>query len=120
MVKYERAPLATVRARSMRREMTDAERKLWFLPRDRRLDGAKFRRQSPVGPYIADFVCLGRKLIVEADGGQHVENKRDAARDRWLATEGYVVVRYSNIDILKNPEGVLMDLLARLEGRALN
>jgi very-short-patch-repair endonuclease len=98
----------------MRREMTDAERKLWFLLRDRRLAGAKFRRQAPVGPYIADFVCLRRKVIVEADGGQHIDSSKDAVRDRWLAREGYRVVRYSNIDILKNPEGVLTDLLSRL------
>jgi 2-isopropylmalate synthase len=114
VVKYERPPLATPRARSMRRDMTDAQRKLWFLLRDRRLDGAKFRRQAPVGPYIADFVCLRRKVIVEADGGQHSGNARDAVRDQWLAREGYVVVRYSNIDILKNPEGVVTDLLSYL------
>jgi very-short-patch-repair endonuclease len=101
----------------MRREMTDAERKLWFLLRDRRFAGAKFRRQAPIGRYIADFVCLRGKLIVEADGGQHSENKKDAARDRWLQSEGYVVVRYSNIDILKNPEGVLSDLSIRLKER---
>jgi len=71
----------------MRREMTDAERKLWFLLRDRRLASAKFRRQAPIGPYIADFVCLRRKLIVEADGGQHYESNRDVARDRWLENE---------------------------------
>ena len=118
MVTYERAPLATVRARAMRREMTDAERKLWLLLRDRRLAGAKFRRQAPVGRYIADFVCLRRKLIVEADGGQHYAGNRDAARDAWLAREGYVVIRYSNIDILKNPEGVLMELLTHLRERA--
>jgi very-short-patch-repair endonuclease len=101
----------------MRRDMTDAERKLWFLLRDRRLDGAKFRRQAPVGRYIADFVCLRRKLIIEADGGHHVDNERDVVRDRWLEREGYVVVRYSNIDILKNPEGVLTDLLSHLSER---
>ena len=99
----------------MRREMTDAERKLWFLLRDRRFSDAKFRRQAPVGPYIADFVCLRRKLIIEADGGQHFENPRDVARDRWLAREGYRVVRYSNLDILKNPEGVLTDLFTHLD-----
>ena len=95
----------------------DAERKLWFLLRDRRLAGAKFRRQAPVGPYITDFVCLRRKLIVEADGGQHFENSGDAARDRWLENEGNTVVRYSNADILKTPEGVLTDLLMRLRER---
>jgi very-short-patch-repair endonuclease len=117
MVKYERSPLATTHARAMRREPTEAEQKLWLLLRDRRLGGAKFRRQAPVGPYIADFICLRRKLIVEADGGQHVESKRDAERDQRLAGEGYVVVRYSNIDILKNPQGVLSDLSMRLEER---
>jgi very-short-patch-repair endonuclease len=117
MVKYERPPLATPRARSMRREMTDAERRLWFLLRDRRLNGAKFRRQAPVGPYIADFVCLRRKVIVEADGGQHYGSAKDAIRDRWLTGEGYTVVRYSNLDILKNPEGVLMNLLSQLDGK---
>jgi very-short-patch-repair endonuclease len=101
----------------MRRDMTDAERKLWFLLRDRRLDGAKFRRQAPVGPYVADFVCLSCKLIVEADGGQHYESPRDAVRDRWLAREGYAVVRYSNLDILTNPDGVLTDLLSHLAQR---
>ena len=101
----------------MRREMTDAERKLWFLLRDRRFAGAKFRRQAPIGRYIADFVCLRRKLIVEADGGQHVESSSDRARDKWLANEGYVVVRYSNSDVLRNPEGVMTDLLMRLNER---
>jgi len=99
----------------MRREMTDAERKLWLLLRDRRFAGVKFRRQAPVGPYIADFICLGRKLIVEADGGQHAENTYDMERDRWLSAEGYTVVRYSNRDILKHPQGVLADLFSRLE-----
>ena len=61
--------------------------------------------------------CLRRKLIVEADGGQHVDNRRDAVRDQWLEREGYLVVRYSNIDILKNPEGVLTDLLSHLSAK---
>ncbi len=114
MVRYERPPLATSRARSMRREMTDAERKLWFLLRSRRLGGAKFRRQAPVGPFIADFVCLSHKLIVEADGGQHFASDIDTRRDRWLAQEGYVIARYANCDILANPDGVLTDLAAKL------
>ncbi len=102
----------------MRREATDAEKKLWLLLRDRRLNDVKFRRQAPVGPYIADFICLKRKLIVEADGGQHAENERDNVRDRWLKREGYIVIRYSNIDILRNRNGVLTDLAMRLEGRS--
>ena len=114
MVRYERPPLATSRARSMRREMTDAEKRLWFLLRSRRLGGAKFRRQAPIGPYIADFVCLSRKLVVEADGGQHFSSDTDPQRDQWLAREGYVVLRYANNDILANPEGVLTDLVSKL------
>ncbi len=117
MVQYERPPQSTMRARSMRRDATDAERKLWLLLRDRRLSGAKFRRQAPVGRYIADFICLRLKLIVEADGGQHVENAYDLERDRWLAEEGYVMVRYGNVDILTNSEGVLADLHDRIEQR---
>jgi very-short-patch-repair endonuclease len=65
-------------------------------------------------PYIADFVCLRHKLIVEADGGQHADPRADAVRDRWLRREGYTVIRYGNLDILKNPEGVLTDLWSRL------
>jgi very-short-patch-repair endonuclease len=99
----------------MRREMTDAEKKLWFLLRSRRFGGAKFRRQAPIGPFIADFVCLSSKLVVEADGGQHYAPETDKDRDRWLMREGYVVVRYANNDILGNPEGVLTDLAARLK-----
>jgi len=99
----------------MRRDATDAEKKLWLLLRDRRLGAAKFRRQFPIGPYIGDFVCLRCKLVVEADGGQHVDSERDVVRDQWFASAGYKVVRYSNIDILRNPEGVLSDLIARLE-----
>jgi very-short-patch-repair endonuclease len=117
MTKFEHPPQATSRARSMRRDATDAERKLWLLLQHRRLSGAKFRRQAPVGPYIADFICLRLKLIVEADGGQHSENAYDCERDLWLAREGYAVLRYSNIDILKNSEGVLADLNARIEER---
>ena len=75
----------------------------------------KFRRHAPVGPYIVDFICLRRRLIVEADGGQHIESKSDERRDQWLVAEGYEVVRYGNLDILQNPEGLLTDLFDRLE-----
>jgi very-short-patch-repair endonuclease len=114
VVKYERPPLATSRARAMRRSPTDAEQRLWLLLRDRRIGGFKFRRQFPIGPYIADFVCLRRKFVVEADGGQHADSSADLVRDRWFAGEGYTVVRYPNNEILANSEGVLSDLCARL------
>ena len=104
-------------ARGMRRVATDAERKLWFLLRDRRLAGIKFRRQAPFGPYVLDFVCFERRVVVEVDGGQHAESERDDVRDARLREEGFDVVRYWNNDVLKNPEGVLTDLLARLEAK---
>jgi very-short-patch-repair endonuclease len=104
-------------ARAMRRISTDAERKLWFLLRDRRLDGIKFRRQVPFGPYILDFVCFERRIVLEVDGGQHGESTTDASRDSRLQSEGFQIVRYWNNDVLKNSEGVLTDLLGRLAGK---
>jgi len=101
----------------MRRIAMDAERKLWFLLRDRRLDGIKFRRQVPFGPYILDFVCFERGLVVEVDGGQHAESGSDVKRDAYLRAEGFRTVRYWNTDVLKNPDGVLTDLVAQLEAK---
>jgi very-short-patch-repair endonuclease len=101
-------------ARAMRRVPTDAERKIWFLLRDRRLDGIKFRRQVPFGPYILDFVCFERRLVVEVDGGQHADSQSDKVRDTRLQARGFRVVRYWNTDVLENPDGVLTDLLAHL------
>ena len=71
----------------MRGAPTDAELRLWRLLRDRRLSGFKFRRQVPVGPYIVDFLCVGAKLIVEADGSQHAESLPDKARDAYLESQ---------------------------------
>jgi very-short-patch-repair endonuclease len=100
------------RARAMRHAPTDAELRLWRLLRDRRLDGLKFRRQVPVGPYIVDFLCVGAKLIVEADGSQHAENVRDDVRDAYLLREGWHVVRFWNHELIQNQEGVLETILA--------
>jgi very-short-patch-repair endonuclease len=104
-------------ARGMRRVATDAERKLWFLLRDRRLDGIKFRRQVLLGPYILDFVCFERRLVVEVDGGQHADSQADKVRDARLQAEGFRVVRYWNTDVLRNSDGVLADLLVQLEAK---
>jgi very-short-patch-repair endonuclease len=114
MVRHALPPQAVPQARRLRRGLTDAERKLWGLLRDRRLQGLKFRRQVPIGPYIADFVCQSAKLIVEADGSQHAENKRDAKRDAWLASRRYIVVRFWNHDILRQPRIVLDTICARV------
>ncbi|MFZ5699356.1 MAG: endonuclease domain-containing protein [Pseudomonadota bacterium] len=87
--------------------MTDAERLLWRHLRAHRLDGQKFRRQQPIGPYVVDFVHFGARLIVEADGGQHNGSERDHARDAWLQKQGFRVMRFWNNEILQNTEAVL-------------
>jgi very-short-patch-repair endonuclease len=96
-------------ARQLRHRSTDAERRLWSKLRDRRLGGCKFRRQHPIGPYIADFVCTESYLIVELDGGQHFSRQKryDQARDAWLAQQGYRVLRFPDNVVLKEVESVL-------------
>jgi very-short-patch-repair endonuclease len=101
-------------AKRMRHEPTDAESAMWRLLRDRRLSCFKFRRQVPFQNYIIDFICFERRFIVEIDGSQHADSKRDAARDTVLKAEGFQVVRYWNNDVLQRPTGVLEDILAKL------
>ena len=97
-----------VKARQLRRDQTDAEQTLWARLRDRQLCGAKFRRQHPVGPFVADFCCPQRKLVVELDGGQHAEEvAADHKRSRFLEEQGYRVLRFWNHDVLQNTEAVL-------------
>jgi very-short-patch-repair endonuclease len=99
----------------MRRGATDAEAAMWLLLRDRRLSKVKFRRQFPFRNYILDFVCLERRLVVELDGSQHADSKRDERRDALLASEGFQVIRYWNNDVLQRCKAVLEDLFAKLE-----
>ncbi|HKU95687.1 MAG TPA: endonuclease domain-containing protein [Vineibacter sp.] len=97
----------TDRARALRQTSTDAERRLWNLLRGRRLGGFKFRRQYAIGNYIADFVCVERRLIVELDGGQHAEADTiayDATRNLWFEQHGYRVLRLWNAEFLMNVE----------------
>ena len=96
----------TYRARILRSTMTDAERFLWRSLR-RRAFGRKFRRQEPIGPYIVDFVCFERRVVLELDGGQHLESDADRIRDRWLEGQGFRVLRFWNHEVLGNVEGVL-------------
>jgi very-short-patch-repair endonuclease len=98
--------MANLRARAFRANMTDAERCLWHLLRGRRLSGYKFRRQRPLGPFIADFASIEHRLVIEADGGQHNESDYDARRTAWLEKHGWRVLRFWNDEILQNPEGV--------------
>lgn len=97
-------------ARTLRANATDAERKLWNHLRNRQLADLKFRRQATVGPYIADFLCVERSLIVEADGGQHGD-EQDRLRTSYLQSRGYSVLRFWNDDILRNMDGVLTMIL---------
>jgi very-short-patch-repair endonuclease len=108
-------------ARRMRTKATTAEARLWLHLRRHPLIGSHFRRQVVLGPYIADFVCMAAKLVIEVDGSQHGENQslaRDAARTKWLEKEGYRVLRYWNNDVFENIDGVLSDIHTSLGGSA--
>jgi very-short-patch-repair endonuclease len=94
------------RARALRHEMTEAERRIWRMLRSRQTDGCRFRRQVPLGRYIVDFVCHEARLIIEVDGGQHdALSSPEAERSRFLRNEGYWVLRFWNHEVLANPEG---------------
>lgn len=105
-------------AKTLRQNMTDAEQRLWFHLRAHRMAGQKFRRQQPIGPYTVDFVHLGARLIVEADGGQHADSPRDAARDAWLQSQGFQVLHFWNHDILQNTDLVLQAIWAAIDAAA--
>jgi len=101
--------LERTRARDLRKNSTKAERIVWSIVRAHRLNDALFRRQVPVGPYIADFVCHAAKLVIEIDGGQHYEPTglvRDQRRDAFLKAEGFRILRFSNLDVMTNRAGV--------------
>jgi very-short-patch-repair endonuclease len=102
--------------------MTLAERIIWRALRAHRLNGAGFRRQTPIGPYIVDFVSHSAMLIVEIDGGQHFDDAheaRDEARDAYLRSKGFKVLRFSNYDVMTNREGVLT-VIAAVLGEAVS
>jgi very-short-patch-repair endonuclease len=98
------------RRRQLKRESTDAERALWRLLRNRQAGGAKFRRQHPIGRYVVDLYCFEHRLAIEADGGQHYTSSglaRDESRTRDLARMGVRVLRFTDIEILKQPDAVI-------------
>ena len=113
------SPNKVKRRRGLRRNSTDAEMRIWLALRDRRLGGYKFIRQEAIGPYIVDFVCRDRRVIIELDGGQHSESTRDQERDAFLTSEGYKVLRFWNNDVMSNRDGVLETILAELERYAV-
>jgi very-short-patch-repair endonuclease len=99
---------STYRARKLRRTSTPAEHVLWSLLRGRRLAGAKFRRQQPLGPFIVDFYCAAADLAVEAEGSSHASRaQHDAARDAFLNACGIRVLRFANHEILQQPQRVV-------------
>ncbi|WP_368744849.1 endonuclease domain-containing protein [Desertibaculum subflavum] len=101
----------TRRARKLRRDATEAETLLWNLLRRQMLNGHKFRRQHPIGPYVADLACPGARFVIEIDGGQHAEQRvADEQRTQELMARGWVVIRFWNHDVLTNPEGVMQEI----------
>lgn len=96
------------KAKSLRSNQTEAERKLWHHLRAHRFLGLKFKRQKPIGHYIVDFICMEHHLIIELDGGQHADQTDyDQQRDAWLRTKGYTVLRFWNNEVLQQTEAVL-------------
>jgi len=104
-------------ARALRSNATEAERRLWRHLKTRQVVGFKFRRQHPIGPYVADFCCLEKRLIVELDGGQHVRQvRKDQQRTEWLEAAGYRVVRFWNRKIFEDIDSVVREIEAHLTG----
>jgi very-short-patch-repair endonuclease len=105
----------TGRARRLRQSDNDAENALWMELRGRRLNGHKFVRQFPIGSYFADFACRDCQLIVEVDGSQHADSKYDQTRDRFMVSNDWSVLRFWNVDVLKERDAVLETILAAIE-----
>ncbi|MEO6353266.1 MAG: endonuclease domain-containing protein, partial [Burkholderiaceae bacterium] len=105
-------PMLTANARSLRKDMTNTERKLWHVLRGKQLLACRFRRQYPIGPYIADFACIDKKLLIELDGGQHQEQiAYDQKRTTFLEMQGWQVLRFWNTEVMNNMDGVLMTII---------
>ena len=106
------APKTLVTARRLRRPLTPAEKKLWRSLRAGQMEGFKFRRQHPIGPYVADFCCMSRRLIVELDGDTHAgRDAYDDARTAWLNAQGCRVLRFTNFEIYERLPAVLGAIL---------
>jgi very-short-patch-repair endonuclease len=117
LITMQPSPLTYSRAKHLRREMTRSERILWFVLRGKRLEGYKFYRQVPIGPYIADFVNHRHRLIIEVDGATHGEAHEiahDAQRSAYLERQGYRVLRVMNVDVYQALDGVVEIILAAL------
>lgn len=114
------APAQKAFARELRSHQTDAEQQLWHRLRRKQLHGLQFYRQKPIGPYIVDFYCAAARLVIELDGSQHFEpahQSRDQHRDAYLAQQGLLVLRFDNLQALKETDGVIQVVLQTLETR---
>ena len=123
---YERSELGTKGegmkpvglARRLRREATDAERRLWSRLRDRQVDGVKFRRQVPIATFVADFASVEAKLVIEVDGSQHAQAvEADRLRSDALGSAGYLVLRFWNNEVLENIDGIVREIERTLAAR---
>ncbi|MCB1458136.1 MAG: endonuclease domain-containing protein [Nitratireductor sp.] len=106
-------PHTRKRARKLRAELTRAEAAMWDLLREFRARGARFRRETPIGPYIADFAWLSKKIIIEVDGDSHETAAgiaHDRRRDAWLGQQGWLVLRFDNIDVLEAGDGIYLEI----------
>jgi very-short-patch-repair endonuclease len=109
-------------ARRLRFNRTDAEDRLWRRLRHWPMQGTHFRRQVPIGPYIADFACMAAHVVIELDGSQHGldENRtRDETRTRWLEAAGYRIIRFWNNDLVNNMDGVLEKIYSAVHGSSI-
>jgi very-short-patch-repair endonuclease len=111
--------MASSIARTLRRNLTDAEQRLWSRLRRRQVEGYRFRRQAPLGAYVVDFACFAARLVIEVDGGQHSwRAEKDATRNSWLEANGFQVLRFWNNEVFGNLEGVLETIRRALQNRA--
>lgn len=104
-------PKTRTRARRLRREMTKAETAMWNMLRDFRSRGARFRRETPIGPYIADFAWLSARMVVEVDGDSHetmIGHNHDLRRDAFMKSQGFTVLRFDNLQVLDGPNHVFL------------
>ena len=105
--------VARKRARTLRSKLTKAERDMWDMLRDLRPYGARFRRETPIGPYIADFAWLSARLIIEVDGDTHetlAGRAHDVRRDAFLKAQGFTVLRFDNLQVIEGPDYVFTEI----------
>jgi very-short-patch-repair endonuclease len=110
-------PKTRTRARTLRYELTKAEQVMWDILRDFRSRGARFRRETPIGPYIADFAWLSARIVVEVDGDSHETDsgrRHDFRRDAFLKSQGFTVLRFDNDQVLDGPDHVVLTIEGRI------